>query len=445
MRSGFNTRTLSLIVAILAVALVCAHSVSAQEATSTSFKTKNATVNSFGGTSTSTSFSSVGSGDQTGGGESTSTSFQVHAGFVYYDAFTPRQQNWRWYDDETSETPTSPLASENVSPSNVGEASIEKLRVSVAEMGGVGELNAKFKLQFATSSDFSTGAHDVAEIWSCTGSSVWCYADGAGADNALITTAVLSDPDPCSGSVGDGCGTHNESGTTTSTFTHKKSATTEYEFTIEESGAVANTAYFFRLFDTTSGEAVPTNTGESYPSLSSSGTTLTFTIGGLASSTSTSGITTTIDTTSTSIPFGTLPISAAQTGAQRLTVTTNAVQGYEIFSYAQQDLVGSSADEIPPVAATNDSPLGWSAACTLGSTGCYGYHTSDAVLAGGSTRFAADDTYARFSTTSLSEVAYSAAAVSNRSTDVVYKVEVHESQAADSYSTSLVYVVVPTF
>lgn len=429
----------------LALASVGGVSVHAQEATSTNFKTRNSTIDSLGGSATSTNFSSVQSGDQTGGGESTSTNFQLQAGFLYYDTFTPRQQNWQWYDDETNETPTTALASENVAPANVGDSNIIKLRVTVAELADIGQTNTKFRLQFATSSDFSLGYMNVSEMGSCNASSEWCYADGVDTDNALITTALLSDPDSCVASVGDGCGTHNESGISVSSATHKKSAKVEYEFTITDSGVHPNTVYFFRLVNTLTGDIVPINTGESYPSLSTTGTTLTFTIDGLPAATTTGGITTTIDTSSTGVSFGTLPINSSQMGAHRLTVTTNATQGYEIFTYAQQNLLGSTAAEIPPVLGTNQSPTSWSGGCNPSQSGCYGYHTSEAVLAGGSTRFAADDTYAHFSTTTLSEVAYSSGAATNKTTDIVYRVEARELQEADSYSTSIVYIVVPTF
>ena len=442
-------RLISYMFATLSIAFgmsFAAHVAVAQEATSSSFMMRSAIANTLGGSSTSTSFSTLQSGDQVAGGESTSTSYQLDSGTMYYDSFTPRQQHWRWYDDETDETPTAPFAAENVAPSSIGTGNIIKLRVSVAEVGGIGANNLKFALQFATSSDFSTGANTVAEIADCTLSSIWCYANGAGADNAVITTKVLSDADACASGVGTGCGTHNESGTSTSTFTQQKNTVTEYEFTIQESGSAANTVYFFRLVNTADGSTVQPNTGESYPSLSSAGGTLTFSIDGLTASTMTSGTTTTIDTTSTSVPFGSLLDGSSALGAQRLTVTTNASQGYEIFSYATQGFVGSGHAEIPPVTGTNDNPVGWETGCTSGSTGCYGYHTSEAVLASSpTTRFAADDTYARFSTTTPDEVAYSSGPAASRSTDIVYKTEIHGQQIADSYSTNVVYIVVPTF
>ena len=416
----------------------------AQEATSGGFLMRNSTVNTLGGSGTSTSFSNVQSGDQVGGGESTSTNFLMDTGFLYYDSYTPKQQNWRWYDDETNETPTTPLASENVAPSNVSTSNTIKLRVSVAETADIGATNVKYRLQYATSSDFSSGAY-VVEATSCLNNSVWCYADGGGVDNALISTAVISDSGPCAASVGTGCGTHNEFATTTSTFTHQKSTVAEFEFTIKESGSAGNTVYFFRLINVTNGTSVPLNTSKTYPSLSSAAATLSFSIGGIASATFTSGTTTTIDSTSISVPFGSLLTGTSALGAQRLTVTTNAAQGYEIFSYATQGFVGSQAAEIPPVTGTNSTPLGWTSGCSVGSSGCYGYHTNEAVLAGGSTRFAANDSYAKFSTTSPDEVAYSTGPSSARSTDIVYKTEIHNLQTADSYTTNVVYIVVATF
>lgn len=433
-----------LLIALAAVS-VAARVVFAQEATSSSFMTRNSTQGSLGGEGSSTSFSALQSFDQVGGGESTSTNFLVQAGFLYFDSFTPKQQNWRWYDDETHETPTLPLAGENVSPSSVGISNIITLRVSVAEVGGFSASNLKFRLQYATTSDFSSGAVNVVESANCTLSSVWCYAYGAAADNAGISTRVLSDSNSCALSVGNGCGTHNVSGTSTSSFTQQKNTVTEYEFTIQESGSAGNTVYFFRLINTAGGSTAVLNTGKTYPSLSSAGTTLSFSIAGLASATLTSGTTTTITTTSTSVPFGPLLTNSSALGAQRLTVTTNASQGYEIFSYALQGFVGAGAQEIPSVVATNASPAAWTASCFSSKTGCYGYHTSESVLAGGSTRFAANDTFAAFSTTTPEEVAYSTGPVSSKTTDIVYKTEVHDEQASDSYNTNVVYIVVPTF
>ena len=386
----------------------------ADNATSTSFMTKSTVTDSYGNSGTSTSFYSIDTVGQTATGESTSTSFLMDAGFSYFDSFLPQSEQWRWYDDEASETPVTALAGESVAPSNVLNLNIIKLRMAIAETAGIGAQGVKFYLQYSTSSDFSTGAYRVVEQSNCMASSTWCYANGAGVDNGIITTKVLSDANTCSGSVGNGCGTHNESGTSTSAFTHLASAVTEYEFTIQESGANANTVYFFRAFNTIDGIPVGLKGASSYPSLSTEGATLSFTIGGLSTTTVTGGVTTSINTSSTNVPFGTIAPAIPVLGAQRLTVTTNASQGYEIYAYQQQGLLDEHASEITPVSGTNGSPAAWSSACLAASTGCYGYHTNESVLAGGSTRFAADDTYAQFSS-NPNEIAYSVGPATNRS------------------------------
>ncbi len=400
-------------------------------------------VNDFGGQSTSSSFQSVTTGGQFVTGESTSSNFQLAAGYEYSDSFAPKQKNWRWYDDELNETPNTALDNENVAPSDVFNDNIIKLRVTVRETAGIGQAGSKFRLQFATSTDFFQ-PHDVTDRLVCTGSSVWCYADGAGVDNAIISSGVLTDSDSCSGGVGTGCGTHNESSYAPSTFTHLPNAATEYEFTIVSHATAASTAYFFRLYDTAASSSVPLDTGETFPSLTVHSGSLTFIISGVSANSSTGGVTTDIDTTSTDVPFGALPIGNAITGAQTLNVSTNANTGFEVYAFVNQNLIGASGQEIIPFSGTNISPASWTTGCTSGTNGCFGYHTTESVLAGGSARFAADDTYAGF-TQQPSEIAYSSGPAVDHTTDVVYKIEAHDRQAAGEYQTNLIYVVVPVF
>jgi hypothetical protein len=285
----------------------------------------------------------------------------------------------------------------------------------------------------------------VAEQAGCSGFSKWCYVDGAGADNGVITTGLLSDSDSCVGSVGAGCGTHNESGITSSSFTQAKSTATEYEFTVKPSGAAIGTVYFFRAVLVTATTSVPLYPGASYPSLSLSSGTLDFSINGLPSATTTAGVTTNVDTTSTSVPFGPLAFSDSSVAANRLTVSLNAAAGYKIFAYERQQFTNELAAEIPPVLGTNTSPLSWSSGCEATSTGCWGYHSSASVLSGGdAARFAPEDTYAQFSS-SPAEVAYSPVAVTDQSTDMVYRLSVNHEQEPGDYTTELVYIVMPVF
>jgi hypothetical protein len=237
---------------------------------------------------------------------------------------------------------------------------------------------------------------------------------------------------------------HNEISTSTSTFVHKANASTEYEFTVVSHNTSANTVYFFRLFDVVASSAVPLDTGESYPSLAVEGGSLTFSITGLSQNTSTGGITTNIDTTATDVPFGQLPYDTSVTGAQRLDVSTDANSGFEVYGYQSQDLTGGEGQTIQPFSGSNTSPASWTSGCTIATPGCFGYHTSESVLAGGSTRFAADDTYAAF-TQDPAEVAYSADPTPSHSTDIVYRIEAMSSQAVGNYTTNLTYIVVPVF
>lgn len=430
------------IVAVFCFALL-SRFVFADITNSTSFKT-NQSINEFGGGATSTSFQSVTTGGQIVTGQSTSTNFLISTGYQYFDSFSPMQANWRWFDDELNETPSNALESENVAPPGIFNDNIIKLRVTVRETADYGQAGTKFRLQYSTSSDFSSGAYALIEQYGCSSTSAWCYANGGGVDNDVITTSTLSDADSCSGSIGDGCGTHNESGTSTSAFTHKKSASTEYEFAIISKNTISNTVYFFRLFDVVASSSVPLDSGKTNPSLTTQGGTLSFSISGLPSSSSAGGVITNIDTTSTEVSFGNLPIGTPLTGAQRLNVSTNSTAGFEIFTYQSQGFVGDGGQEIDPVAGTNSSPASWTSGCSTSVAGCFGYHTSAPVLAGGSTRFAADDTYAGFSQ-NPDEVAYSATPVDDHETDVVYKIEAHDLQSAGEYRTNVTYIVVPVY
>ncbi len=429
--------------AILIIAISASY-VFADELTSTGFRVNNSGFSQWGGYSSAASFTSFGSEQPTGSGESTSTSFQLASGYMYPADTSPfLTQNWRWYDDAINFTPVVPYAAENVAPSAIPYDDPFKLRITINNPGP-DYANIKFRLQYATSSDFSVGATFVGERGECSTTILWCYAPGAGVENDVIDSKTLSDAQACSGGFGNGCGTYQKSGTTTSPFYFFGNTRAEFDFTIKQTDAAKSTVYFFRLVDRASGIPVPLNTGETYPSLVVDGGTLSFSIQGLSSGQVTEGVTTDIATLPTTVNFGSLPVGAARIGAHRLTVTTNTGSGYKVYTFQRQGLVSPSAREIPPVSATNDAPSGWTSACSATSTGCYGYHSGEDVLEGGSVRFAANDSFARF-TTNPTEVAYGLGPASASSTDIVYKVEVKDSQDAGAYQSAIVYIVTPVF
>ena len=151
----------------------------------------------------------------------------------------------------------------------------------------------------------------------------------------------------------------------------------------------------------------------------------------------------TATTTAATIPFGSMLHSTSYEAAQELSVDTNATQGYQILMYTDQQLTNAYGDTIPAITSTNDSPAGWSTACTGGALGCFGYHTTDATLYGGSSRFAPIDSYAALTTTAEEVMHSSVRAVDTE--QIVYRIEFSETQPAGDYETNIVYIAVPVF
>ncbi len=359
-------------------------------------------------------------------------------------SFSPRTQNWRWYDNELNETPTTTLAVENVAPINIANGQIIKLRVAVKEIENISRDDVRFRLQYSEYADFSV-AGDVVGTSTCTGTSTWCYANGGGADNGVITTGTLSDVESCVASVGNGCGTHNESPDYLTGFRHNNNRTIEYEFTIQSAGPRVNRVYYFRLYDIAQSIPVPANTSESYPSLVTEGAGLTFAMAGLASSTVIEGVTLDFSTTPTRIAFGTVAIDSMIEGAHRLSIDTNGTQGHQILMVTTGDLTSSSGAVMDSVTGTNAVPTAWNTGCTGSAPSCFGYHTSDDTLEGGSTRFSAIDTYARLSSTTPEEVSYSSQPVVGETTDVIFRLYVRQLQDAGQYESAIRYISIPLF
>jgi len=367
-------------------------------------------------------------------------------GYNYYPVirttgYTPVIANWRWYDDATSTTPLNPLGAENVAPTGITNNNELKLRVTAAEVEGAPGTNIKFALQYSEFPNFEDGGTTLTSTTTCTANSLWCYADGGGVDNATITTALLSDADTCVASAGLGCGVHNERATTTSTLDQPALSSKEFEFTLKNAGARANAVYYFRLYDVTNDVAL--SASSSYPSLQVEGAKLTFTLSGLAAGTDVDGTLVDVSSQSSVVPFGSLPLATEYTAAQRLTVDTNATDGYQILMFADSQLINTYGQNINPITGTNASPVSWSTGCASGAVSCFGYHLTDSTLSGGSTRFAPPDTYAQLDTVPL-EVMYSSVPV-NESSDILYKVEITDQQPSGDYQTNLTYIAVPVF
>jgi hypothetical protein len=212
---------------------------------------------------------------------------------------------------------------------------------------------------------------------------------------------------------------------------------------VQHDGARANATYYFRLVDATNGS--PVLASSSYPSLVTEGGSLSFSISGVPTGSTTEGVTTDIETTPTAIPFGTMPFDNQFEAAYRLTVDTNATEGYRMLMFATQDLTDTYGNTISLAAGTNESPVSWSTGCPEEAAGCYGYHVGDDSLTDGSTRFAPNDTFAAVATTTPVEVMYSAQPSVNESSDLIFRLEVSNQQPAGDYQQELIFISVPVF
>jgi hypothetical protein len=167
---------------------------------------------------------------------------------------------------------------------------------------------------------------------------------------------------------------------------------------------------------------------------------------GLSSGASVEGVTLDINTTPTTIPFGTIAPNVMVEGAHRLQVDANSTQGYQVFISMNGNILSSGGAEIEQVTGTNAAPTAWATGCLPTATSCFGYHTGDDTLYGGSTRFSAIDTYAGINTLgTLEEIGYSSQPVAGDTIDVVFRIFIRQLQDAGIYEANINYVSVPIF
>jgi len=142
------------------------------------------------------------------------------------------------------------------------------------------------------------------------------------------------------------------------------------------------------------------------------------------------------------MPFGELGFDVPVSGAQTLYISTNAESGYQLFVKQSSALSNIAGQSIAGVSGDNANPQGWP---TESGISAFGYHTTDDTLSGAwPSRFASNNTYARFET-ELREVGYSALPVENDRVDMVYRVKASTNQGSGQYQASIEYIVVPVY
>ncbi len=184
-------------------------------------------------------------------------------------------------------------------------------------------------------------------------------------------------------------------------------------------------------------------------------TTFTFSIAGVAASTTaiTGEATTTITTTATSVAFGTLNAGVIGVAAQSLTVSTNAKNGFSVTIQQDHDLVSASTADIN-VFVDGDAtttPVAWTPPSgQVGDDTTYGHYgitSEDGTLSwGGGDPFGSALYSGSFAATAPLEVFYHNGVANGATTSVGIKIETSALQeAANDYSNTLTYVATPVF
>jgi hypothetical protein len=179
-------------------------------------------------------------------------------------------------------------------------------------------------------------------------------------------------------------------------------------------------------------------------------TVFNFTVSGVTAGGTVNGEAITGDTSSTSIPFGTLEAGSATTSAQALSVSTNAANGYTVTVQTDGNLRSTTGAAIDNFQDGSDeaSPTAWAPPTgdvALDNTwGHWGVTSDDDDIFGVAQTFIAASTTPRQIMTHDGPV--NGVGVGVGTTTVGYKVEITALQeAGDDYSTTLTYVATPTF
>lgn len=190
---------------------------------------------------------------------------------------------------------------------------------------------------------------------------------------------------------------------------------------------------------------------------------LTFTVAGVAASTSVCGVTTDVTTTALTVPFGELTIASFTDAAQRLTVTTNAVGGYTVTAI-ENDQLGRGGNTCTGDGSSSNTCIVDSSVAGISHTTSadwtdatndpgFGY-SLDQVTAGLTTAFDYDESARTFSAKQFADMedGQTVQTIFSRSTvassdvvDVCYRITPDATNVAGNYENYIVYTASATF
>lgn len=189
---------------------------------------------------------------------------------------------------------------------------------------------------------------------------------------------------------------------------------------------------------------------------------LSFSIAGASSGATCNGATSTVTTTSSTVPLGRLSGAATAVGVQDITVGTNATGGMYVYSWQTQALtsVQNGSNAIDDVGGTNASPVD-SATGYASGTEAWGYTTGANDTTGvnlANDRFASDKWAAYLTTANTDHVFYANGIPVDSSTGtgssgnyaggqfcVGYEAGTSSITPAGFYTTTVIYNAVPTY
>lgn len=185
-------------------------------------------------------------------------------------------------------------------------------------------------------------------------------------------------------------------------------------------------------------------------------TSFDFTVSGFATAgTGVNGTSTTGTTTATTLPFGTLTAGQIETLAQRLNVSTNAINGFVVTAEVDQQLLSSTGADIDAFAdATFANPAAWASPSNNVSDedtwGHWGITSEDSDTTRGAAAEFGSNEWEGASTSPAVVFSHTGPADGTTdgvgSTTVGFQAEITALQeAGDDYSAVLTYIATPTF
>lgn len=175
--------------------------------------------------------------------------------------------------------------------------------------------------------------------------------------------------------------------------------------------------------------------------------TFTFVITPVNNNTAVGGVTTSVSSTVTTLPFGNLTAGTPKYAAHRLNVTTNANGGYTVTMRMVDQMTGTyGANNIDPYAATGatwSTPTVWTeptGSTPNTDTGWIGANTTDADVSG-----FASALFGPVNSTNNTVMSSTSSDNGSVAAHVVYAIEANVYQPADVYTGHLVYTATPTY